>query len=106
MDRSVESEGEGEDRKNETHLPVFADREALAETPILVSFGEEPRGVHEIFALEIFCDLFVPQSDVCFVVIDNRAQFFVGGEVFHQNIHSCDAFVEVDNELFGRLRRE
>lgn len=31
-------------------LPVLADGEALMETAVLVRLGEEPRGVHEVFA--------------------------------------------------------
>lgn len=46
------------------HLPVFADGEALPQAAIFVRFGEQPRRVHEVFALEVFRDFFIPHGNV------------------------------------------
>lgn len=90
-------------RTTRTYPPVLANREALAQTSVLVSFGKQPRSVHEILPLEELCDLLVPKSDIALVVVDNRAQFLIRSEVFHQGVHSLEAFVQVEDEIFGRL---
>ena len=77
--------------------PILADGKRLAQATILVSLGEKPWGVHEIFpwrnasfrrligwhasrqTLEVLGNLLVPQGDVGFTIVNDGSQLLIPG---------------------------
>lgn len=47
--------------------------------------------------LEVLCNLLVPESDIRFVVVDNRTKFCIATEVRHEIAHTVDTLGKVDN---------
>jgi hypothetical protein len=84
-------------------FPEFADTEALVETAVFVGLGEQPGGVHKVFALEIFCNLLVPEGDVGLVVVDDGSELVILAEVDHEICHALCAGDEVDDFLLAGL---
>lgn len=84
--------------------PVFAQGETFSQSSVLVSFGEQPRGVHKVLALEVLGDFLVPQGNVSSTVIDDGSQFRVFGQVVHEIFHSVNAGDQVGDAVFVRLR--
>jgi len=56
-----------------------------------------------MLTLEVLCDLLVPEGDIRFVIVDDRAKFGIGTEVRHEVAHAVDTLGEVDNAFFRRF---
>jgi hypothetical protein len=86
--------------------PVLGQREAFSQSSVLVGFGEQPGCVHKVLALEVLCDLLVPERNISGAVVDNGSELGVFGQVVHEVFHSVNAGNEVRNAVFIGLETE
>ncbi len=81
-------------------LPVLGDTEALMQSAVLVRFGKQPRGVHEVFATEELGNLLVPEGDVSLAIVNDGTKLGVLLQILHEGVHAFDALCEVEDLFF------